>query len=149
MSNKTNWLAVAAAAVAGMFIGFLWYGAFFQNQWMAGNGITMDETANKMFKNGVEQTTSNLPMILNLGAMFFYAIAMDWLLRRANATTWQSGATIGGVIGLIGLVGVFIGNLFAMTPTSLSMVDGSYTLVSFLAMGAILGGWQKKGAIGA
>jgi hypothetical protein len=144
MSNKTNWLAVVAAAVAGMFIGFLWYGAFFQKQWMAGNDITMDETTMKMFKHGVEQTTSNLPMILNFVAMLFYAVAMDWLLRRANATTWQSGATIGGVIGLIGLVGVFIGNLFAMTPMSLSMVDGSYTLVAFVAMGAIIGGWQKK-----
>ena len=37
-----------------------------------------------------------------------------------------------------------IGNLFAMNPMSLTTVDGSYALVLFTVMGAILGGWQKK-----
>ena len=145
MTNKTNWLALIAASVIGMFTGFLWYGFLFQKQWMEGNGITLDETQTKMFKNGIEQTdSSSMPMIVNTFGMFLYAFLMDWLLRRANATTWQSGATIGAVIGLILVSNITIGNMFAATSMNLSFVDGSYAFVLFTLMGAIIGGWQKK-----
>lgn len=140
--RNTNWLAVAAAVVAGMAIGFLWYGALFQNQWMAGNGISMD--GDIVFKDGVEQPMSSMPMIVNTLAMIIYAIFMDWLIFKTNDTTWAKGATLGLILGLVMLVGVYVGNLFAMAPMSLSMVDGSYSLVLFTVMGAIIGGWRKK-----
>ena len=69
---KTNWLAIAASVVVGMFIGFLWYGMLFQNQWMAGNGFTME--GDKMFKNGAEIPISSTPMIVNTVAMLVYAL---------------------------------------------------------------------------
>jgi Protein of unknown function (DUF1761) len=143
-TNQTNWLAVAAAAVSGFIIGFLWYGVLFVKQWMAGNGITMDETQTKTFKNGIEMDASPMPFVFNILAMVLYAVVMNWLLRRANATTLKDGATIGGAIGLMSLVGVYINNMFAGTSSSLSMVDGSYIFVLFTVMGTILGGWQKK-----
>ncbi len=143
-TNNTNWLALGAAAISGMVIGALWYGLLFVQQWMTGNGITMDETKQKMFKNGVEQSSSGMEMGINFVAMCFYAFVMNWLLNRTNSRTWLDGATVGGAIGLMMIVGVFINNMFAMTPSSLSMVDGSYSLVLFTVMGAIIGGWQKK-----
>lgn len=143
-TSKTNWLAVIVATVAGMLIGFLWYGVLFQQQWMDGNGITVDETNMKLFKNGVEQPASNAPMIINFMAMFFYAVMLNWLLKRAGANTLSSGVLTAGAIGLVMAVSVFVADRFAMAPSSLSMVDGSYALVLFTAMGAILGAWQKK-----
>lgn len=143
-TTKTNWLAVIVAAVGGVLIGFLWYGVLFQQQWMAGNGITMDESQMKLFKDGVEQPSSNAPMIVNMMAMVFYALVMNWLLKRSGANTLSTGLMTGGVVGLIMAVGVFVTNLFAMAPSNLSLVDGSYSLVLFAVMGAILGAWQKK-----
>lgn len=140
--RKTNWLAIAAAAVAGMILGFLWYGALFNAQWMAGNGFTMD--GEKMLKNGVEVPMSSTPMIFNTVCMVVYALIINWLLGKMNISTWASGATVGAGIGLIMLLGVIVGNLFAMNPSSLSMVDGSYSFVLFTVIGAIVGGWQKK-----
>ena len=144
---NTNWLAVAAATIGGMVTGFLWYGVLFVDTWMAGNSITVtgEGDAIKMFKNGAEQTAGAVnPMIFNFLAMIAYALLMNWLLKRANATTLQDGATIGAVIGTISVIGIFINNLFAATATSLSMVDASYAFVLFTFMGAVLGGWQKK-----
>jgi Protein of unknown function (DUF1761) len=144
-SNNTNWLALGLATIAGMVMGFLWYGLLFTQQWMAGNNMTFDEANNKFFKNGVElPADSGTPMIFNFIAMAFYAFVMNWLLKRTNSTTLQDGAMVGGAIGLISIVGIFIDNLFAYVPTSLSMVDGSYSLVLFTLMGAIIGGWQKR-----
>jgi Protein of unknown function (DUF1761) len=144
--SRVNWLAVIASAVAGMGIGFLWYGALFNTQWMAGNGITVsgEGAAMKMFKNGAEVPVTNLPMIINTVAMLIYPLLTHWILQKANVRTWASGAGIGLVIGLTHLLNVYVGNRFAMNPTSLSMVDGSYSLVLFTLIGAIMGGWQKK-----
>ena len=142
MERKTNWIAVVVSVVAGMFIGFLWYGMLFQAQWSAGNNVTVE--GEKFFKNGVEMSASPAPMIFNIVAMVVYALLVNWLLGLANARTWMDGAKIGGAIGLIMALGIYVGNMFAMNPASLSMVDGSYSLVVFTLFGAILGGWQKK-----
>lgn len=142
MERKTNWIAVVVSVVAGMFIGFLWYGMLFQAQWGAGNNVTAE--GGKFFKNGVEMSSSPAPMIFNIVAMVVYALLVNWLLGLANARTWMDGAKIGGAIGLIMAINECVSNMFAMNPASLSMVDGSYALVIFTLFGAILGGWQKK-----
>lgn len=142
MERKTNWLAIVASVVASMVIGFLWYGALFSDQWMAGNGITRE--GEKMFKNGVEMPMSAMPMIVNAIAMIVYALVMDWLLRKMNVSTWQTGATAGAAIGLMMVLGIWTGNLFANNPVSITIVDGSYSFLLFVLIGAIIGGWQKK-----
>ncbi|MBV6439236.1 MAG: hypothetical protein EPGJADBJ_00875 [Saprospiraceae bacterium] len=142
MERKTNWLAIAASAVGGMIIGFLWYGFLFNKLWMDGNGFTME--GDKMFKNGAEVPMSFAPMIINTLVMAVYALVMDWLLKKMNVSTWQSGATVGAAIGLLMVLGVFVGNMFAMNPMSLTLIDGSYSLVLFTLIGAIVGGWHKK-----
>lgn len=148
MGNKTNWSAIIAAAVVGMALGFLFYGALFQDVWMAGNGITTEGEgeAVKMFKNGTEVPVSSLPMIINTVAMVVYALIMNWLVEKMGETTWAGGAKVGAIIGFIVLFNTYVGNRFAANPTSLSLVDGGYALVLFAAIGAIVGGWRKKEA---
>lgn len=143
METKTNWLAIVVCAVAGMALGFLWYGVLFQSQWMAGNGITAD-AAGKMMKNGVEMTQSSLPMIINSISLLVYAYLMNWLVTKTGSFNLQAGATVGVVIGLISLFGIYTSNRFAGNPVSLSMVDGSYTFLLYTTMGAILGAWRKS-----
>ena len=142
MERKTNWMAIAASVVASMVIGFLWYGAMFNTQWMAANGITME--GEKMFKNGTEIPMTMTPMIVNTVAMVVYALVMNWLFGKMNVSTWQTGATIGAGIGLIMLLNELTGNMFANNPMSLTQIDGSYSLVLFVVIGAIVGGWRKK-----
>ena len=144
--SRVNWLAVLAAAVASMVIGFLWYGMLFVGPWMTGNGITTtgEGSAMKMFKNGTEMPISNLPMIINTVVMFIYPLLFQWIMQKTNIRTWASGATVGFVIGLTHLLNIYVGNRFSFSPTSLSMVDGSYSIVLFTVIGAIVGGWQKK-----
>ncbi|MBK6546800.1 MAG: DUF1761 domain-containing protein [Saprospiraceae bacterium] len=143
METKTNWLAIITCAIIGMAMGFLWYGVLFQNQWMSGNGITMD-AAGKMFKNGIDMPASSMPMIVNAISLLVYAYLMNWLVNKTASFNLQSGATLGAVIGLIHLFGIYTGNRFAGNPISLSMVNGFYTFLLFTVMGAILGAWRPK-----
>lgn len=142
METKTNWIALVVAAAVGMALGWLWYGMLFTNQWMAGNGITMQGEA--AFKNGVEMAKSPLPMIVNTVSLLVYAYLMNWLINKSSSFDLKSGATLGAVIGTIHLFGIYTGNRFAGNPVSLSMVDGFYTFLMFTIMGAIIGGWRAK-----
>lgn len=141
METKTNWLALIVSAVLGMALGMLWYGSLFLNQWMAGNGITKE--GEKMMKNGAEMDMSSTPMIVNTISMLVYAYLMNWLVNKTKSFSFQSGATLGAVIGAIHFFGIYTGNRFAGNPVSLSMVDGGYTFLLFVIMGAIIGGWRK------
>lgn len=143
MGNKTNWLAILASAVAGMALGFLFYGVLFLDIWAAGNGLTLDQEAQKMFRAGEEIPTSNLPMIINAIIMLIYAFLMNWLIEKTGETTLAGGVKVGAVVGSIMLLNIYISNRFAANPTSLSMVDGSYSLILFVIIGAIVGGWRK------
>lgn len=144
MNNKTNWLAIVASVVVSMVIGFLWYGALFQQQWMAGNGITVSEDETAMFKDGVALDMSMTPMIVNIFFMVVYAFIMNWLINKTNSYGWQSGMMVGLAVGVTHTLNVIVGNLFASNPSSLSMVDGSYSLVLFTVMGTVIGAMQKR-----
>ena len=142
--NKTNWLAVLASAAAGMGLGFLWYGVLFMDQWAAANGITMSEDETQMFKNGNEVAMSSTPMIMNTIGMILFALLLNWLINKTDHTTGSKGATLGGIIGVFAAINIFLSNMFAVNPISLSMVDASYIIAILAVMGLILGGWRKK-----
>lgn len=148
MQNKINWLAIAACIVAGMFIGFLWYGVFFNTQWSEAVGLTgpgLISEGGEVFKHGksvvIDPAT---PMIVNILLMFTYGMFMHWLANMTNHKTLAKGAMLGAIIGLIIAASHAVGNLFAMDSSMLTIVDGSYHLVLFAVIGGIIGGWRKK-----
>ncbi len=142
METKTNWLALIISIILCMGLGYLWYGVLFTHQWMAGNGITMVDGV--AMKNGTAMPMTNLPMIVNTISLVVYAYLMNWLVNRSGSFTFQSGATVGAVVGIINFFRIYTGNRFAGNPTSLSMIDGSYTLLIFIVIGAVIGGWRSK-----
>lgn len=146
--QKINWLALLAVTVAGMFIGFLWYGAFFMDLWseavgFTGPGLTTEGEA--VFKNGEPITLDPVtPMIINAVSMVIYGVIMNWLVVQTNRTSFSGGAMLGAIVGVIPLLTSYVGNRFSADPTILSIIDGSYYIVLFAVIGAIMGGWRKK-----
>ncbi|SEQ39371.1 DUF1761 domain-containing protein [Neolewinella agarilytica] len=149
MQNKTNWLAIIVAAIAGMFIGFLWYGLFFQAQWAEAVGMTgpgLTEPGAEVFKHGKSITLDPvLPMIINAVSMVIYALILNWLVVQTNRFSFAGGAVLGALIGLVAMLTSYVSNRFAADPTILSVIDGSYYVVLFAVIGGIVGGWRKKG----
>ncbi len=147
MQNKsTNWLAIAAAALATFMLGWLWYGVLFSDVWMAGNGMTMGADEHSIVKDGVTHTMSFSPMIINFIVLLVNAFFMSWLLRKTNSTNLKDGVTIGFFIGIIMFLGIYVGNSYALNDISLSICDGLYALILWTIVGAIIGGWPKKSA---
>lgn len=132
---KTNYLAIAACAVINAVLGMGWYGIFSQ-QWMAGNNLT--EAA----MNARENPT--LPVIVSIAVALIAGYLFTVLFRRMQVADWTDGAKTGFTIGLFGFFGTIVGNMYAMRPMALSLIDGGFVLLQFAAFGAVIGGWQKR-----
>jgi hypothetical protein len=148
MQVKFNWLAIIVAAAAAMFIGFLWYGLLFQLQWAEAVGLTgpgLTEAGAEVFKHGDPVTMEpTLPMVINAITMVLYAIFFSWLTAKTDMTSLVGGASLGAILGVIMTFSHYVTNRFAMDPTSLSVIDGTYHIAIFAAIGAIVGAWRKK-----
>ncbi|MEL7160125.1 MAG: DUF1761 domain-containing protein, partial [Bacteroidota bacterium] len=84
------------------------------------------------------------PMLVNTVVLVVLAALLSWLIGKTDQTTYAGGATVGFVVGLFVTAMSAVGNLFAIEPGMLSVIDGSYYLVLFAVMGAIVGGWRKR-----
>jgi hypothetical protein len=105
----------------------------------------MTDGISEVFKHGKTVTIdSTTPMVINTVSMFIYALIMNWLVTQTNRTSFAGGASLGALIGTVAMLTTYVSNRFAMNPTMLSIIDGSYYIVLFAVIGANMGGWRKK-----
>lgn len=142
MQHRFKWPAILVAAIAGMFVGFVFYGLLFQVVWQAAVGLTsIDDVTFLKYGEPVELDPV-APMLVNLAVMSAYAIFLSYLTFRAGIFTFGGGAALGALVGLVVGASHVVGNLFALEPGMLSLIDGSYHVILFAVIGAIVGGWR-------
>lgn len=131
--SDINLLAVLVAALAGMALGFVWYNpAVFGNHWMRLNGKTREELG----RPGPAYALTTLGSLLA-------AAATAVVLEGFGARTLTSGVGIGALLG-VGIVAPVLAtdHVFSGRPIPLYLLNVAYHVLSFIAMGAILGAWQ-------
>lgn len=148
MEVKLNWLAIIVAAVAATMIHFLWYGLLFQIQWPEAVGFSgpgLIEMGAEVFKHGEPVAlASSLTLVINAITMMLYAIFFSWLTVKTNMPSLAGGASLGATLGVVATFSHYVTNRFAMEPTILSVIDGTYHIAIFAAIGAIVGAWRKQ-----
>jgi len=136
-----NLLAMFLAALSTMVVGFIWYSPMlFARPWTIAMGYDPDDKA-KMDE-------------MRKGAGPLYGIA----LLASLVSAFMLGKVILGITvdsALYGMkvgFGVWLGfvatvqltdTLFGKRPFKLFLINTGYQLVCYLAMGAIIGAWQK------
>lgn len=131
-----NYWAVVVAGLAYTILGAVWYSpALFGNAWMAGIGKSK------------EQVQTDFSPLNILWAFICSCIAAYGLAR---VMIWSSEISIGrGVmVSLVGgvcfvVVAMGVNDLFEKRPVQLFMINALYHLISFVAMGIILGAWRR------
>lgn len=144
-----NLLGVVLAAVAMFFVGFLWYGVLFQEPWMNANGLFfVDETKQSMqwlTADGIQSIAGDAgpnPMVMLWGFVLSLVLAfgLGWHMKQKNISKAGTAALFGLWIGL--LIGVpLMAYDTVYTPFGSLMglfVDGSHTVVTFVAASVIL-----------
>jgi len=138
---KTNYLAVAVAAIAYWVLGAVWFGVLFTKPWMQLENIPTEQVA------AIKGAAAAFPYIMSFVLNLIIAFVLAQLCAWRNATTAARGASL-GVLLWIGIVGpiTYTTNMYEMRPLNLFLINEGYVLVGLFLMGAILGAWTKKSA---
>jgi Protein of unknown function (DUF1761) len=136
-----NLLGILLAALSTMVVGFIWYSPMlFARPWTIAMGYDPDDKA-KMDE-------------MRKGAGPLYGIALvaslvsAFILGKVILGITVDSALYGMKVGF----GVWLGfvatvqltdTLFGKRPLKLFLINTGYQLVCYLAMGAIIGAWQK------
>lgn len=132
MTAKLNWLGIIVATVVAFFIGFLWYGLIFAEQWIALTGVA-DEGGDPMW------------MMLGLVQTLVTMIGLGWFIARDGAAGWMGGLKIGLVAGIaFALMTSAYGFIYQTAPLGLLPIDWSHLLVVYAVGGALIGGLRMK-----
>lgn len=126
-----DWWAVIVAGLAGFGIGGLWYSpVLFAKPWMKENGFTEEQI-------GKDDMAPIMGGAVALTVLCAYSIAR--LLVRGGG--WEAGAKTGLLVGAAVACALAIGYLFERKSLNLWLINAGHWLVSFVAMGAIIGAW--------
>lgn len=136
-----NYLAVVAAAIASMVIGFVWYGPLFGKTWMNLSGITPEKMdpakAPGMGKTYVLALVGSLVMSYVLAHSLVFAAAY-YGMNGVSAGLMSGFWTWLGFIAPVTLAAV----LWEGKPWKLWVLTNGYYLVTLLVMGTILSVWE-------
>lgn len=130
-----NVLAVALAAFAAFFLGFLWYTVIFARPWQ--KLIGMGE------KGKGAGSTNQTP---NLGRLLLGSLTLEIIMAIVLAcfigqdADWLKGLGIGTSAGA-GFVALALGvnYMFEGKPIKLWLINASYNVIVFAVMGTIIG----------
>lgn len=131
--SQLNYWAVLVAAVAGFFLGGLWYSpALFYKPWLRAAGLNEEQ-----LRHGNMAKIFGVSLLLQLVAAFVLALFIG-----AEADI-AFGATAGFMVGAAWVVTAFgVVYLFERRPLVLLLINGGYNVVVYSLMGAILGAWH-------
>ena len=132
--KEVNYWAVIVAWIAALAVGSLWYGVLFMKSWSEAAGVAQDNMANPA-----------LGMLVMAVCYFIIVFGLALVFAAAEVKGAGRGLAWGLMISFFFLVTtVFTNVMFENRPLSLFFINGSYSLVKFAIVGAILGGWRKK-----
>ena len=133
--SEMNWLAVLVGAIAYFALGAIWYSFLFQKQWIAYQGIDVNDPE---MKKGVATT-----MISSFVLMFIASVGLGILAERMELTEWMSGAKLGLLTGIcFSFTAISITYLYTKKPFGLHLIDGLYHIVGQILAGIIICIWQ-------
>ncbi len=136
-----NYLAVAAAAIASMVIGFVWYGPLFGKTWMKLSGIA-PEKIDPAKAPGMWKT-----YVLAFVGSYVMSYVLAHSLVFAAAYFGMSGVSSGLMSGFWNWLGfiapvTLAAVLWESKPWKLWVLTNGYYLVTLLVMGTILSVWK-------
>lgn len=133
-----NWIAILAAAVVQMIIGYVWYSPMlFGNTWMKLSGIKppakLDDAAKKA-------------MMKSMFWMFVGTIVTAFVLSGFIGYAGAKGILEGAFIGFMAWLGFMLTShagmvLFDRKPVQLYLLNVGHMLFGMVLAGAVLGYW--------
>lgn len=141
--GSINWLAVLVAGLSSFVVGGIWYSPMlFGKAWMKDNGLT-EEDVRKGQRGKIFGWTLifSLLMAANLG-MFLAPTPATCVCECAPEVNMNWGATAGFLAGIWTFCAIAIHSLFEQKRWRVILINGFYSLIALVLMGAIIGVWR-------
>ncbi len=138
--ENVNYLAILAAGIISMIVGFLWYGLLFGKTWMKLSNFD-PKKMEELKKKGKEGMTKRY-IIMFIGTLVF-ACVLAILLGMMNITTFTGGMWIGFLVWLGFYATTGLGMmLWEGKPFNLYVINMLHYLVVLLIIGGMLAVWS-------
>lgn len=126
-----NLIGVIGSALASLAIGGVWYGPMFGKAWQREWQLS-------------DETIKGANMTMIFGGFFALNLFAAYILGHVLATYGGPGVALSAMIGFgtgLGFVATAIGGnyLFARKSIKLFLIDGTYWVLTYTAMGTIFG----------
>ena len=136
--GAVNHVAVWVAGILHFIIGAGWY-TLFGKLWLNAIGKTEAQIQ-------ADQPNMAIPLIIAVVVAIVIAYTLAWLLPKLGAQSAAAGARMGVTLALTLIATTLAMNYgFEARPVLLWLINGGYMVVGMAVMGAIIGGWKKKG----
>ena len=135
-TSTINWLAVLVAGLSAFVIGGIWYSpGLFGKAWMKDSQL-----------NEAEIKNSNKGKIFGFTAIFSLVMAANLAMFLVDTPQMKTdvswGATAGFLAGVWTFCAIAIHSLFELKTWRLILINGGYSIVALVLMGAIIGLWR-------
>jgi len=136
--GRTNHIAVWVAAIAMFVLGGAWYTAL-GAAWLVGIGKTKEQVM-------AQQPNAAIPMVIAFIVALVITYALAWMLPRLGARSAAGGAATGALIAVTLIASTMAMNYgFEARSILLWLINSGYIVIGVALVGAIVGGWTRKG----
>ncbi|MCG7856920.1 DUF1761 domain-containing protein [Flavihumibacter sp.] len=134
--STINWLAVLVAGLSAFVVGGIWYSpGLFGKAWMKDSSLSEED-----IKLG------NKGKIFGFTALFSLVMAANLAMFLVDTPQMKTdvswGATAGFLAGIWAFCAIAIHSLFELKSWRYIFINGGYSVVALVLMGAIIGLWR-------
>ena len=138
-----NWWAVLVAGISSFVVGGIWYSpGLFGKAWMKDNNFTEEEIRKGGNKGKIFGFTLIFSLLMAVNLAMFLSAPADCPPQCAAKTDITWGAISGFLAGIWTFCAIAIHSLFELKPWRLIFINGFYSVVALILMGAIIGAWR-------
>ncbi len=135
-TSTINWLAVLVAGLSAFVVGGIWYSpGLFGKAWMKDSSLSEED-----IKLG------NKGKIFGFTALFSLVMAANLAMFLVDTPQMKTdvswGATAGFLAGIWAFCAIAIHSLFELKSWRYIFINGGYSVVALVLMGAIIGLWR-------
>lgn len=135
-ARKIFHLPVFLAAAVAWVLGMAWHSEYiFRPQWMTALGLSDRQTR--------DLARMWTPHLLTVAACLIFAYGVAWLLAWLGTRTTFRGMGVALLLWLV-IAAALMATARSMVAPQLIWLEGSYTLLAALFMGAIVGGAPRR-----
>jgi hypothetical protein len=135
---RQNYWAILVAGIASFVLEAVWYSVFLQ-QWLNGIGRTMESLRATGMNEYVQYAVA-----LVMAALA--ATGLSCVTQLTGAQTAWRGMKVGALVWLAFICTTLMTEYIFEVRMQLFAINAGFWLLDCVVMGAIVGGWKKRGA---